>query len=96
MAELALYNGMLAGISLDGESFFYENPLEVDPKLFRQNQRYIKARDHMPEIQNIITTGIDFIVGAIELISPVIEAVLTVVGGIIDDNELQQTMEVID
>lgn len=40
--------------------------------------------DHMPEIQNIITTGIDFIVGAIELISPVIEAVLTVVGGIID------------
>ena len=51
VAELALYNGMLAGISLDGESFFYENPLEVDPKLFRQNQRYIKARDHMPEIQ---------------------------------------------
>ena len=40
--------------------------------------------DHMPEIQNIITTGIDFIVGAIELISPVIEAVLTVVGGLID------------
>ena len=51
VAELALYNGMLAGISLDGESFFYENPLEAQPKLFRQNQRYASARDHMPEIQ---------------------------------------------
>jgi len=40
--------------------------------------------DHMPEIQNIITTGIDFIIGAIELVSPVIETVLTVVGGLID------------
>ncbi len=26
--ELALYNGMLAGISLDGKSYFYDNPLE--------------------------------------------------------------------
>lgn len=25
--ELTLYNGMLAGISLDGESYFYQNPL---------------------------------------------------------------------
>ncbi|MEW6744719.1 MAG: beta-L-arabinofuranosidase domain-containing protein [Planctomycetota bacterium] len=25
--ELALYNGMLAGVSLDGKRFFYENPL---------------------------------------------------------------------
>lgn len=30
--ERIWYNGMLAGISLDGRSFFYENPLEVDPR----------------------------------------------------------------
>ncbi len=46
-AERALYNGMISGLSLDGESFFYSNPLEMDverdgipsgynPKLVRQ------------------------------------------------------------
>jgi len=29
--ELALYNGALAGISLDGKQFFYENPLAAYP-----------------------------------------------------------------
>ncbi len=29
--ELALYNGALSGISLDGKSYFYVNPLEVWP-----------------------------------------------------------------
>ena len=29
LAELELYNGMLAGLSLDGKAFFYENPLEI-------------------------------------------------------------------
>ena len=29
--ERVLYNGFLSGISLDGKSFFYENPLEIDP-----------------------------------------------------------------
>ncbi|MBQ2748191.1 MAG: glycoside hydrolase family 127 protein [Clostridia bacterium] len=29
--ELQMYNGALAGISLDGNSFFYENPLEQKP-----------------------------------------------------------------
>ncbi|MBQ7322897.1 MAG: glycoside hydrolase family 127 protein [Clostridia bacterium] len=27
--ELEMYNGALSGLSLDGESFFYENPLEI-------------------------------------------------------------------
>ena len=31
MMEKALYNGILSGISLDGEKFFYVNPLEVAP-----------------------------------------------------------------
>ena len=30
-AELALYNTVLAGLSMDGKSFFYVNPLEVIP-----------------------------------------------------------------
>ena len=30
--ERQLYNGMLSGISLDGKSFFYENPLEINLK----------------------------------------------------------------
>ena len=29
-AERALYNGMIAGMSLEGDAFFYENPLEID------------------------------------------------------------------
>ncbi len=29
-AERALYNGMIAGLSLEGDAFFYTNPLEMD------------------------------------------------------------------
>lgn len=35
--ERALYNTCLAGMSLDGKSFFYVNPLEVDPVISREN-----------------------------------------------------------
>ena len=28
--ERELYNGALAGLSLDGKAFFYENPLEIN------------------------------------------------------------------
>ena len=31
LVEKIIYNGMLSGVSLDGKSFFYENPLEIDP-----------------------------------------------------------------
>lgn len=30
--ELALHNGVLSGMALDGKSFFYVNPLEVNPE----------------------------------------------------------------
>jgi len=30
--ERILYNGMIAGLSLSGDAFFYENPLEIDLK----------------------------------------------------------------
>ncbi len=29
--ERAMYNGVLSGVSMDGKSFFYENPLCIDP-----------------------------------------------------------------
>lgn len=42
--ELALYNSVLSGISLDGEAFFYVNPLEVLPEACerRHDTRHVK------------------------------------------------------
>ncbi len=37
--EMALYNTVLAGMALDGKSFFYVNPLEVDPEDCIQDER---------------------------------------------------------
>lgn len=37
--EAALYNTVLAGMALDGRSFFYVNPLEVDPVACRRDER---------------------------------------------------------
>ncbi|MDF2686587.1 MAG: glycoside hydrolase family protein, partial [Clostridia bacterium] len=36
VAEKAIYNGFISSISLDGVSFFYENPLEIDPSLHKR------------------------------------------------------------
>ena len=48
VAELALYNGMLAGVSQDTCSFFYENPLEIHPEEVHFNEYYKEAKKHMP------------------------------------------------
>lgn len=48
VAETALYNGTLSGVSLDCESFFYENPLEIQPAVIKFNEYYDEAKDHMP------------------------------------------------
>ncbi|MCM1540679.1 MAG: glycoside hydrolase family 127 protein [Blautia sp.] len=37
--EQALYNTVLAGMALDGRSFFYVNPLEVTPEACEQDER---------------------------------------------------------
>ena len=37
--EQALYNTVLAGMALDGKSFFYVNPLEVNPAACRRDRR---------------------------------------------------------
>jgi len=42
LIERILYNGMIAGLSLDGRSFFYENPLEID---LRNYKRFL-SREH--------------------------------------------------
>lgn len=44
--ELALYNTVLSGMSLDGKSFFYVNPLEVVPEACRRDVRkaHVKSR----------------------------------------------------
>src|SRR2546421_6442785 len=37
IVEREMYNGILAGVSLDGEKFFYVNPLESRGKHHRQS-----------------------------------------------------------
>ena len=37
--ELAMYNTVLAGMALDGKSFFYVNPLEVNPAACKMDKR---------------------------------------------------------
>ena len=41
--ERVLYNGGLSGVSLDGRSFFYINPLETDPKFHEPNRSTTKV-----------------------------------------------------
>lgn len=45
--ERIIYNGMLSGVSLDGKSFFYENPLEIDPYFANVNTTSVTKR-HVP------------------------------------------------
>lgn len=42
--ELALYNTVLSGMSLDGKRFFYVNPLEVVPEACRKDVRKAHVR----------------------------------------------------
>jgi len=47
--ELALYNTVLAGMSLTGKNFFYVNPLEVDPKKIPLNPNYNHIKPVRPK-----------------------------------------------
>ncbi|MCI5639725.1 MAG: glycoside hydrolase family 127 protein [Lachnospiraceae bacterium] len=44
--ERALYNSVLSGISLDGTEFFYTNPLEVQPKACKEDERLWHVKSH--------------------------------------------------
>ena len=48
--EKELYNGMLAGVSLDGKGFFYENPLEINLKNHKRHTSVL-AGDRLPITQ---------------------------------------------
>lgn len=58
--ELALYNGILSGISLEGKDYFYTNPLRVDSELpfplrwSRERQPYFGSFCCPPNIVRII------------------------------------------
>ena len=47
--ERALYNTVLAGMSLTGKNFFYVNPLEVDPKKSRSNPNFRHIKPVRPK-----------------------------------------------
>jgi hypothetical protein len=42
--ERALYNGIISGLALDGESYFYVNPLEVVPEVCDANGTYRRVK----------------------------------------------------
>lgn len=50
--ERVLYNSFLSCLSLNGDAFFYENPLEIDPRLTDREVFILKQhRHHMPDTQ---------------------------------------------
>lgn len=48
--EKELYNGVLAGLSLDGRAFFYENPLEINRRNYVRNSS-TKDKERYPITQ---------------------------------------------
>ncbi|HHX11316.1 MAG TPA: glycoside hydrolase family 127 protein [Clostridiales bacterium] len=54
VAEQALYNTVLSGISLSGDSFFYENPLSANPHRNAFNDsRPNGLKEHLPILQRV-------------------------------------------
>lgn len=49
--ERILYNGFLSSISLDGKSFFYENPLEIHPELLYRDTSLKNKSTKLPITQ---------------------------------------------
>lgn len=54
--ERVIYNGFLSGVSLDGKSFFYENPLEIDPFFYNVNTS-TRTKRHVPIMQRLELFG---------------------------------------
>ena len=50
--ERIIYNGFLSGVSLDGKSFFYENPLEIDP-FFSNVNTSTTVKRHVPIMERV-------------------------------------------
>lgn len=56
IVEKTMYNGALSGVSMDGRSFFYENPLEVDPD-FNHINTATKQKTHFPSTRRAEVFG---------------------------------------
>ncbi len=54
--ERVIFNGMLSGISQDGRSFFYVNPLEIDLD-FNHVNKFAPEKDSYPETQRKTVFG---------------------------------------
>ena len=54
--EKVIYNGAMSGVSLDGKSFFYENPLEIDPD-FNNVNTSTKKKERFPITQRVEVFG---------------------------------------
>lgn len=54
--EKAIYNGVMSGVSLDGKSFFYENPLEIDPD-FNNVNTSTKTKERFPITRRLEVFG---------------------------------------
>ena len=52
IVEKAIYNGVMSGVSLDGKSFFYENPFEIDPD-FNNVNTSTKPKERFPITQRL-------------------------------------------
>ena len=50
--ERAMYNGVLSGVSMDGKSFFYENPLYIDPDFNNVNPS-TKNKERFPITERV-------------------------------------------
>jgi DUF1680 family protein len=51
--ERVIYNGFLSSISLDGKSFFYENPLEIQPELIGRDKSVSQGGTRLPITQRL-------------------------------------------
>lgn len=56
IVEKAIYNGVMSGVSLDGKSFFYENPLEIDTE-FNIVNTSTKQKERFPITQRLEVFG---------------------------------------
>ena len=57
IVELEMYNGILSGVSLDGKSFFYENPLEINLADRTRHSSVRNGGDRLPITQRLEVFG---------------------------------------
>lgn len=56
IVEKTIYNGVMSGVSLDGKSFFYENPLEIDAAFNAVNPATVQ-KERFPITQRLAMFG---------------------------------------